>query len=184
MKLKMHERSLFAVLLRSPWWISVLVAVGTVLLARIFIPIGYAVFAGIPFFVVGCIAAWRQLREPGAEQVARALQQAGAMAWPEFSQKLGQAFQREGYEVRPAKGAGADLELVRGSVVTLVAAKRWKATRTGVEPLRELVAAREKSEAADAVYVSAGEVTAQALAHAKENRVRVVHGAELVKLLK
>ncbi|MGQ0655168.1 MAG: restriction endonuclease [Betaproteobacteria bacterium] len=180
----MHENSLFAVLLRSPWWISFLLAAGVAAACRIFIPLVYAVFAGLPFIVVGCVAAWRQLREPSAAQVTKALERAGAMQWPEFCEKLGEAFRREGYEVKPAKRGGADLELVRGGVTTLVAAKRWKATRTGVEPLKELVAAREASEASEAVYVAAGELTAQALAHAREKRIRVVHGAELAKLLR
>jgi len=182
--MKMHENSLFAHLLRSPWWVSFLLAAGVAAVCRIFIPLVYAVFAGLPFIVVGCIAAWRQFREPSAAQVSKALEAAGAMPWPEFSQKLGEAFRREGYEVKPAARAGADLELERGGRTTLVAAKRWKATRTGVEPLKELAAAREAAEASDAVYVAAGEVTAQAQGLAREKRIRLLQGAELAKLLR
>ena len=32
--IKMHQNSLFAVLLRSPWWVSALVALGLVLVAQ------------------------------------------------------------------------------------------------------------------------------------------------------
>ena len=42
--LKMHENSLFAVLLRSPWWVSLLVAAGIAGVMRIFLAIEYALF--------------------------------------------------------------------------------------------------------------------------------------------
>jgi restriction system protein len=38
MKLKMSEKSLFAILLRSPWWWSFLIAAVLMLLARVFLP--------------------------------------------------------------------------------------------------------------------------------------------------
>jgi restriction system protein len=73
---------------------------------------------------------------------------------------------------------------VQGSRSTLVACKRWKAMRTGIEPLRELDGARramtENGGAAECIYVATGEVTAQARAFAAERNIRVVEGAELV----
>jgi restriction system protein len=68
--------------------------------------------------------------------------------------------------------------------VSLVAAKRWKASSTGVEPLKELVAAGEKREAAECVYVLAGEMTQNAVGFAKKSKINWVRGAELVKLVK
>jgi restriction system protein len=38
MRFKMSERSLFAVLLRSPWWVSFLAALAVVLVARVVLP--------------------------------------------------------------------------------------------------------------------------------------------------
>ena len=38
MKWKMSDKSLFALLLRSPWWISIAVFVGFALLARALLP--------------------------------------------------------------------------------------------------------------------------------------------------
>ena len=38
MKWQMAENSLFAVLLRSPWWVSFLVAAGVFALMRYFLP--------------------------------------------------------------------------------------------------------------------------------------------------
>ena len=75
----MAEKSLFAVLLRSPWWIS-FVVVGLITLASgVLLPKEYFVvgaLSGFPIFVVGCIAAWKQLRAPsharGANPAGRA----------------------------------------------------------------------------------------------------------------
>jgi restriction system protein len=55
---------------------------------------------------------------------------------------------------------------------------------TGVEPLKELVAAGEKRGAEECVYVSAGEMTGHARGFGKEKGVRLVEGVELVGLLK
>ena len=67
MRLKMKENSLFAILLRSPWWISFVIAAVIGLVAALMMPVEYrtlAAFSGTPFFIVGCMAAWRQLRAP------------------------------------------------------------------------------------------------------------------------
>ena len=56
MKFKMAEKSLFAILLRSPWWISFGIALGFGLAAKALLPAEYVVFGalgGFPFVVVG-----------------------------------------------------------------------------------------------------------------------------------
>jgi restriction system protein len=77
----------------------------------------------------------------------------------------------------------ADFELVQGARHTLVASKRWKAIRTGIEPMRELEAARDAHQAHECVYVSIGEITEQARAFATAKKIRVMQGADLVLLL-
>jgi restriction system protein len=73
--------------------------------------------------------------------------------------------------------------MTRGGRTSLVACKRWKVARTGVEPLRELDEARRARDAHECIYVATGEVTDGALKFAREKSIRVVHGAELAKLL-
>ena len=65
MKFRISENSLYAVLMRSPWWVSLLVAAGVFALVRLILSDGYAAFAVLPFVVIGALAAWRQLREIG-----------------------------------------------------------------------------------------------------------------------
>jgi restriction system protein len=186
MKLKMAENSLFAILLRSPWWMSIGIAAGIAVVARLLLPEQYAIagaLGGIPFIVVGAIAAWRQLRAPSTARVTATLDAIGAMSWRDFASALEAAFRRDGYAVTRLPGPQADFELVKASRTSLVSCKRWKAASTGVEPLRELHRARETREAQESIYVAVGGITDNARRFATEHRIRVVAGAELAQML-
>lgn len=183
MKLKVHENSLFALLLRSPWWVSVLVTAAVVAGSRLLLPTLYAIAAALPFAVIAAYAGWKQLLAPSAGSIAKVLERVRAMPWEEFSGAIEEAFRREGYAVTRLAGAQADFELAKGGRTTLVACKRWKATRTGVEPLRELEAARRAREARECSYVCAGELSDQARQFAAQKAIRLVEGAELARLL-
>ena len=184
MKLEMHKNSLFAVLLRSPWWASMLVAAGVVAALRLVLPDIYAVFAALPFIGIAAYGAWRQLRAPSAAKVAQSLEALRAKPWNEFVSALESAFRRDGYGVSRLDGRDADFELRRGGRVSLVSCKRWKVARTGIEPLRELDAARRRHEAHGCIYIAAGEVTENAIAFSAQNSITLLRGAELVVLLK
>ena len=183
MKFEMHKNSLFAVLLRSPWWVSLAVAAGVVAALRLVLPELYAFFAAAPFIVIAACAAWRQLRAPSPTKVARSLEALRAKPWDEFAAALEAAFRRDGYSVKRLDGRDADFELERSGRVSLVSCKRWKVARTGIEPLRELQAARRRREAHDCIHVAAGEVTEGAIAFSAQNGIRLLRGAELAKLL-
>jgi len=183
MKWEMNKNSLFAVLLRSPWWVSALAAIGLVVGLRLLIPTSYAVFAALPLAVIAAYVGWQQLRAPSAGRIAGTLERLRAMSWEDFSAAIEQAYRREGYTVSRLGGEQADFELVQRSRSTLVACKRWKAMRTGIEPLRELEAACRARDAHECIYVAAGEVTEQAREFAAQKRIHLVHGAELAKLL-
>lgn len=185
MKFKMSENSLFAILLRSPWWISMaIVAVFTLasfaLLPGPYVPFG--VMGSFPFLVVGVIAARRQWQAPNPAKVAKALGAAGAMSWRDFSAHAEQAFTRQGYRVVRLNSPGADFSLVKNGQTTLVSCKRWKAANHGVEGLRELVAAKVAQDAHRCTYVSLGPVTDTARRFAKAQGVDLVNGNELVRL--
>lgn len=180
--MKMNENSLFAILLRSQWWVSALIAAAVVMAFRLIYP-DVAFFAALPFMVIAVVVAWKQLRTPGRAGIAAKLERLRAMPWGEFAGAVAKAYARQGYEVRRLEGAHADFELERNGRRTLVACKRWKATRTGIEPLRELEAARRAREADEAVYFAAGELSEQARAFAMERNMRLLEGLELVKLL-
>lgn len=180
--MKLPENSLFAILLRSPWWMSAGLAFVAFALVRLFMPAPYAVFGASPFVVIASVVLWRQLRRPGAKKIAAALERARAMPAEEFARALEEAFRREGYSVSRASGT-ADLELIQQGRTTLVTCRRYKAMRTGVEPLREFDAATAASGAASRMYVALGEITDNAKAFAREKSIRLVQDEELGRLL-
>ncbi len=186
MKLKMAENSLFAILLRSRWWISLAVAIGFVLVSMALLPREYALFGavgGLPFAVISAIALKRQWGAPSPAQVEAQLARAAGMSWNDFATTLESSWRKAGYAVERIGGA-ADFVLDKGGRTTLVSAKRWKAARQGVEPLRELDAARRARDADAAVFLALGELSENAGAFARQAPVRVLQGADLAVLLR
>lgn len=182
MKLEMHKNSVFAILLRSPWWVSMLVAGALFAGLRLLVPGLYAAFFALPFLVIGGVAAWRQLRAPSRAAIEKKLGAVRALDGKAFAERLEAAFRAQGYEVTRFAGEEADLELSKSGARVLVSFRRWKAARTGVEPLRQLKAAA-KERRADCIYVVAGEVTEGAARFAAGQGMRILSGAELANLL-
>ena len=167
---------------------SIAVAVGTAVVSRFVLvkfdmPELYSVFVALPFLVIGCVAAWQQLRAPSAERIAATLESLRALSWEGFSGLVEEAYRRDGHAVTRLEVAGADFELTKAGRTSLVGCKRWKVARAGVEPLKELDAARQAREAHECIYVAAGEITDNARAFAAGKKIRLVHDAELANLL-
>lgn len=186
MKWQMHENSLFAVLLRSPWWISAAIAaiLGTLVAAlvreewRVF-----GLFSATPFAAISAMAAWRQMKAPSGARVASTLDAVRAMSWGDFAAALEEGFRRDGYQVSRVDAAGADFEIAKAGRRAVVSGKRWKVARAGVDPLKALVGAKDAREAHECIYVLAGELSDNARRFAVEKRIRLVAGPELAKLL-
>lgn len=187
MKLRMSENSLFAILLRSPWWISFVAAIVLTLLALAVLPAQLAPFAsaaGLPLVVVGSIAWWRQSKLPSKARVENVLGTVRAMSAREFAQLVEQAFRLRGYEVSPVTGSqAADFELQRDHEHVLLACRRWKAASHGVDPLRDLQALRETREARASTYLALGNVSDAAQRYAREHRIELIQDVALVQLL-
>jgi restriction system protein len=187
LKFQMAKNSLFATLLRSPWWVSIAIAAVLALLAMALLPADYraaGVLSTLPFVVIGAIAARRQWRLPSAAQVSQTLEAVGAMGWPAFAKLLEEAFRRDGYTVQRGTATPVDFELERRGRTMLVCARRWKSARTGVDALRALQTAREASDAPDALYIGLGELTDSARPFAAEHRIAVWQAAELAQALR
>ena len=185
MRLKMSKNSLFAILLRSHWWISLAVALVIVLLSRAIAPdyAGYVLSFAIPFVVIALIAAWQQRHVPSEARVRATAERVSAMNWGEFSALLEEAYRRQGGEVARQDG-GADLCVTRAGRTSAVAARRWKAASHGVAALRELEAARTQCEAREAVYVALNPLGDKAALYAREHGIVVLDAAGLARLLR
>ena len=185
MQWRMNENSLFAILLRSSWWISFAIAGAVTAIAIALLPEAYRIFGavtGLPFMVIGCIAAWKQWEAPSSTRIDNTLAAVHAMSWAEFSRVLEAAYRRQGYEVSPVTGA-ANFEITKAGRTALVSCKRWKVAHTGVDALRDLHAMKEARNAHECIYVAAGEITANARAFALKHAIKLVGGPELARLL-
>ncbi|MEO7150691.1 MAG: restriction endonuclease [Burkholderiaceae bacterium] len=190
MKLKMAENSLFAVLLRSPWWISVAVALAMLALARALLPPAYVPFGALgalPIAVIAVMSALRQWRAPNPVQIELTLQRVATLGRRELVAAIEVGLRRDGYAVLALDGQGAaDLEAVKAGRTVLVACRRWKAASIGVEPLRALdaaVQARGDDAPVEGWMLGLGAASDAARAYAGEHRLRLVQGAELARLI-
>ncbi|MES2951741.1 MAG: restriction endonuclease [Pseudomonadota bacterium] len=182
----MAKNSIFAILLRSPWWYSMVIVLVFVAAARALLPEPYAPFAmmgACPFLVIGAIRAWRQWQAPSPKRVSAALVRAGVLSWQDFSSILEQAFAKQGYAVTRLKGAAADFQLLQDGRVTLVSCKRWKAAGHGVDALRDLALAQQAMAAQQGIYISLAGVSDKARRYAQEQGIRLMTPAELGHLM-
>ena len=186
MRLKMAPNSLFAILMRSGWWISVALALLVVAASRALLPPQYWVFGAmgaLPFLVIAVIALSKQLRKPGSRRVEAVLQAVRGMSWRDFSQAVEEAFTRDGFAVQRIDGA-ADFAVTRAGRTTLVAARRWKAARHGEEALAALHAQMRARDASECIYVALGELSDNAQRFARSKGVSVMQEEGLVQLLR
>lgn len=187
MKLQMAKNSLFAILLRKPWGLSLGIAAVLGLIAMALLPADYRLagaLSGFPFLVIAAMAAWRQRRMPSEAEIVQTHQALAAMTWPAFASLLEQAFQRDGYAVQRSPAAGVDFELERQGRRMLVSARRWKSARSGIEVLQALQAQREAREAADALFVGLGPISDTARPFAAQHGIAVWQAAELAQALR
>lgn len=186
MKLKMAKNSLFAILLRSPWWVSLLIVAVISLLSGALLPAAYVPFGvmgAFPFLGIGIVAAWRQMRAPNPALVAEALARAGTLSWRDFSSLLEAAYIKQGYTVTRLNSAAADFSLSKDGQIRLVSAKRWKAAAHGIDALRDLVALRAARGAQHCTYLCLNPLTDQARRLAQVEGVHLTTQAELAGLM-
>jgi restriction system protein len=177
MQFKMRKNSIFARLLRSPWWISMLIG-GTISLA---VPVLFAseyahfgVFIALPFFGIGLVRAYRQMQQPSHRDITMTEESIRGMSPREFSGILTSAYTEGGYIVTPSEDNGADLKLENNGQVTLVSCRRVKAANSGLKPLRALVAAGESQEAEKLIYITMADLSTEARDYASEHGVQIL----------
>ena len=179
----MAKQTVFAVLSRAPWWVSVIAAGALFASVRLIAPDMVAAAAALPFLAIAGYAGWLQLRAPSVGNIDEILARVRGMPWENFSAIAAEAFRRDGYAVTEVFTGAVDLKLEKSGRVTLVNCKRWKVAQTGIGPLRELQEAKNAMDASYCMYVTAGDFTANARAYATDKSIRLLHGAPLAKLI-
>ena len=182
----MSEKSLFAALLRAPWWVSFLVMLAVALVAGALLPDAYktaGMLGAFPFFVIGVMAAWRQRNAISASRIQALLEQARGMGWRDFSVLVEEALRQQGFVVTRMSDGPADFLIEKNGRVTLVSAKRWKAATVGAEHLRELLAARESRDAFSCTCMSLGIFSQAAIDLANNSPMQLLGAANIAQLM-
>jgi len=182
----MSEKSLFATLLRSRWWISFVVAAVVGTACYLLFPARYAAVgavSGAPFAVIGVIAFIKQWGKPSAARLDATLQAVASLPARDLVNALAVAYQRDGYAVTRLSSGSAELAISKAGRTALVCSRRWKAATHGVEPLRELASAMDANEAGQGIYVALNPPGSAAGAFASRNGIRILQGHELAMLV-
>ena len=178
-----RKESLFDILRRKPWWLSVLIAIAIAAALQAVLPLTFALFAGLPFLVIGLYVAWKQRGIPGEAKTAKILEAVRALGREEFQSLVEDAFRAEGYAVSRHEGAAADLEIRKGGRTHAVLLRRWKTAQNGISHFRELHEAVKALGASGGVFISTGEVSDAARQFALEHAIEIGEDSSLAKLL-
>ena len=109
------------------------------------------------------------------------------MSWNQFVALVGEAFRRKGYTVTATGGGGADggvdLTLKKAGERFLVQCKQWRASRVGVNIVREIDGVMAAKRAAGAFVVTSGVFTDEARAYVRGKNIELMDGKALHALI-
>lgn len=185
MKWTPRKNSLFAILLRSPWWYSFALALLVTLAAIALFPSNLkaaGALGSLPFVVIGVLALRRQLKQPSTAMVERTVQGLQALDWTRLAPLLQQTLRQQGYVVETSRRAEADFELLKDGRKALLLARRFKSTQTGIEPLSALRQTADELGLQDAIFVAMGELSDKAQNFATNKQVHIWRAPELAAL--
>jgi restriction system protein len=203
---------LFAIFRRAPWWVGPIVIVvtwvvlrfGVLWLFELLIPDDSKNFArgfiamGGPilkvfsaFLAVVMIGVWITALIKNSIEARRLDSQEDLasirdLSWEEFEKLLAELFKREGYDVTltgPGPDGGVDLVLTKGNKEVLVQAKQWNKRQVGVKIVRELFGVQMARKSDQAIVVTSIGFSPDAVRFAQENKIRLVDGPELERLI-
>lgn len=143
--------------------------------------------AGLVF--VGWLVSLMQKRERREIlDKTRDLDNLRALSWQEFELFVGEYFRRRGFAVEERGGAspdgGVDLVLRQAGRTILVQCKHWRVYKVGVRYIRELLGVMSHYGADGGVFVTSGVYTAEARQFASENRIQLLDGDDLIRILR
>ena len=182
MAFKMAKGSLFAVLLRSPWWYSVLIGLFFIAISMVVVGGQYVVLGltgALPFFGIGAVAGYKQSKLPSPKRVLEVVEQSKKMPASQIAAKIAEGYIQANFQSAPFKGNAADIELTRGSKKLLLSSKRFKAANAGIDPFKQLVAAGENAEATGYLFVALGEISVSARSYADQNSIEIIQAERL-----
>ena len=178
----MARETLFRILLRQPWWITLVVAGGLFWLTySLFPPV--APFVALPFIILAIYIAVVQWRKGSPSDVEAHLETLRGMSWEEFRPLVVAAYEERGYTVLPSDGRGYDYKLTKNGQTILLQCRRWKVNQVGAAPVRELAEAVATADAYKGICLAAGDFSQPARKLTIDEPVALVSGADLIELI-
>ncbi len=197
-----HE-GIVDILTTLPWWASVIVAAVVYIGLKwilpavfggnlIFQPLAgamkaYAWFFALVFLVPAPFAALNTAKRRKLLDTQTGLESVRGIDWREFEMLVGEAFRRQGYRVEERGGegpdGGIDLMLYRQGRTSIVQCKRWRHKQVGVTLVRELFGVMTAEHADEAIFVSSGAYSPDALSFANGKPIRLIDGESLLRLI-
>lgn len=203
----------FRFLVAVPWWVGPICAVLVFMFFRLIIPAilgsvgkpnepmgktfnavlvpistGLAPYAGLLVLLIWGAAEGKKYMNHKRLDSQTGLDSIGDLSWQEFEELVAEAYRREGYEVEVTGNAGGDggvdVVLRRKGQRTLVQCKHWKTYTVGVQIVRELRGVMASEKADYGIVVSYGTFTPEAESFAKQNRITLIGGDDLAKMIR
>ena len=197
-----NNTSFADLLFQAPWWVSVTTSAITYLLMGHLLPsietnnqlinmVFKALAVPAPYFAIFILLiapfsfsnARRKAKQLDAQKSIETIRQ---LNWRNFEELVAEAYRRQGYRViEGGFGAdgGVDLELRKGSELTLVQCKQWKVQKVGVNIVREMFGVLTASNAIKIIVICSGKFTQQAIDFAADKPIELIGGNELLSLI-
>lgn len=154
---------------------------------------GSLAFKGAPFVGGGVLVIWvfaliKKLSDGKRLDRQTGIDSIRDEGWQDFELLLSEFFRRRGYTVEQTSAdgpdGGVDQRLFKDGEKTLVQCKHWKVERVGVKVVRELLGVMTSESAQHGIVVTSGSFTPDAREFAQKNRIRLISGRELEKLIR
>lgn len=200
---------------KLPWWLGVALAVAAYLLLHPFAVMEIVAPSGVTgmgavagkqlyktlamilqylapaAFLVGALISVlsRRKRERLLDDTAenREADALNGMSWQEFEMLVGEAYRRQGFNVRELGGGGADggvdLVLTKNDQTVLVQCKQWRTFKVGVKVVRELYGVMAAQKAHGGVVVTSGVFTQEAKDFADDKNINLMDGDKLRRVI-
>lgn len=201
--MRRQNESFGELLIKAPWWISVVIGVVAFIALRWGVPAwagtdnlrqtfakGIAPLAPLPliFFSILAIGSfWFGKVRRRLVDGQTSLESLRNTSWKQFEFLVAEAYRRQGYQVefslnRGADG-GVDLTLRRDGCTSLVQCKQWKVFSVGAPVIREMFGLLTAEKADEAIIVTSGSFTRDAQSFAEGKPIRLLDGSQLLALV-
>lgn len=186
------------VLLHGVSTIQVATPVGTAQLGGFIVVTSAVQFARIGQVVLpvvlGLAAFVSFMRTKRDRQNFQAVLESGArqalldMPWHEFEGMAAEYFRQQGFDVKLLGGngpdGGVDVELRKDGELSLVQCKQWRASKVGVDVVRQLYGVMAARGATQGYVVSSADFTPDAVGFSTGRNIQLLNGEQLVRRMR